>query len=184
MARTSARRSGHHVHRGLAGFAACTGSSMASAATMTQVAWPEMKKRNYRPSFALGTIAAGGTLGILIPPSIPFIIYRHHHTTVRGEAFHVRGYPRYCAYPDVYGDNLHPRQNQSFHCASCALRTWRERLVSMKNIVPGGTLALIILGSIWEICLLLPRLAGPGHLRRSLLVSQSELLHGRGSRGS
>ena len=58
-----------------AGFAACTGSSMASAATMTQVAWPEMKRYNYRPSLGLGSIAAGGTLGILIPPSIPFIFY-------------------------------------------------------------------------------------------------------------
>ncbi len=57
------------------GFAACTGSSLASAATMGTIAIPEMKKFNYHPRLATACIAAGGTLGILIPPSIIFIIY-------------------------------------------------------------------------------------------------------------
>jgi C4-dicarboxylate transporter, DctM subunit len=56
-------------------FAACTGSSIASAATFTKVSLPEMRKRNYDPGLATGSIAAGGTLGILIPPSGPMIIY-------------------------------------------------------------------------------------------------------------
>jgi C4-dicarboxylate transporter DctM subunit len=56
-------------------FAACTGSSIASAATFTKVSLPEMRKRNYDPGLATGCIAAGGTLGILIPPSGPMIIY-------------------------------------------------------------------------------------------------------------
>lgn len=55
-------------------FAACTGSSVASAATMSTICFPEMKKYNYNPRLATGTIAAGGTLGILIPPSTIFII--------------------------------------------------------------------------------------------------------------
>lgn len=58
-----------------AGFAACTGSAAASGATMTTIAWPAMKSRGYDPELALGTIAAGGTLGILIPPSLPMVIY-------------------------------------------------------------------------------------------------------------
>lgn len=58
-----------------AGFAACTGSSIAAAATMTQVALPEMKRHSYDNGLATGTIAAGGTLGILIPPSVPFCVY-------------------------------------------------------------------------------------------------------------
>ena len=56
-------------------FAACTGSSTAGAATMGVVAFPEMQKFNYDQRFSTGCIAAGGTLGILIPPSILFIIY-------------------------------------------------------------------------------------------------------------
>jgi len=57
------------------GFAACTGSSLASAATMGTIAYPEMKRFNYSPRLSTGCIAAGGTLGILIPPSVIFIIY-------------------------------------------------------------------------------------------------------------
>ena len=58
-----------------AGFASISGSSLAAAATMGQVALPEMKRFNYDDSLATGCIAAGGTLGILIPPSTVMIIY-------------------------------------------------------------------------------------------------------------
>jgi len=56
-------------------FAAVCGSSVASAATMASVALPEMRKRNYDARLATGCVAAGGTLGILIPPSTGFIVY-------------------------------------------------------------------------------------------------------------
>jgi tripartite ATP-independent transporter DctM subunit len=58
-----------------AGFAALSGSSVASAITMGRVSLPEMKRYNYDSKLATGCIAAGGTLGILIPPSTGFIIY-------------------------------------------------------------------------------------------------------------
>ena len=72
-----------HLRGGLAlatilasgGFAAICGSSVASAATLGKVALPEMLRYGYRPSFASGTIASGGTLGILIPPSIVLAVY-------------------------------------------------------------------------------------------------------------
>ena len=57
------------------GFAAINGSSVASAATMTTVALPEMRRAGYHPGFAAGVIASGGTLGIMIPPSVMFILY-------------------------------------------------------------------------------------------------------------
>ncbi len=56
-------------------FSAVSGSSVATAATIGTVAIPEMTKRGYDRPFVLGLLAAGGTLGILIPPSIPLIIY-------------------------------------------------------------------------------------------------------------
>ncbi len=56
-------------------FAATSGSSVATAATIGTVAIPEIKKHGYHEALFLGTIAAGGTLGILIPPSINFILY-------------------------------------------------------------------------------------------------------------
>ncbi len=58
-----------------AGFAAVSGSSVATAATMGTVALPEMRRFHYHPRLATGSIAAGGTLGFLIPPSIGFIVY-------------------------------------------------------------------------------------------------------------
>jgi len=56
-------------------FAAVCGSSVASAATMAKVTLPEMKRYGYDDGFACATVAAGGTLGILIPPSVPMVIY-------------------------------------------------------------------------------------------------------------
>ncbi|HHE3594902.1 putative TRAP transporter large permease [Pasteurella multocida] len=58
-----------------AAFGAICGSSLATAATMGQVAIPELKKRRYSGELSTATLAAGGTLGILIPPSVPLIIY-------------------------------------------------------------------------------------------------------------
>jgi tripartite ATP-independent transporter DctM subunit len=60
---------------GCAGFAALCGSSVASAVTVGRVALPEMQRHRYDPGLATGTVAAGGTLGILIPPSSGFVVY-------------------------------------------------------------------------------------------------------------
>ena len=57
------------------GFAAICGSSVATAATFSRVAYPEMRRHDYPQSFATGVIAAGGTLGIMIPPSTVFAVY-------------------------------------------------------------------------------------------------------------
>lgn len=74
-----------HMRGGLAlatiaacsGFAAISGSSVATAATMSRVALPEMRKAGYRDDLATGVIAGGGTLGILIPPSVVLAIYAY-----------------------------------------------------------------------------------------------------------
>lgn len=60
---------------GCAGFGAVCGSSVATAATMARVALPEMTDRKYDPALATGAIASGGTLGLLIPPSIIMVLY-------------------------------------------------------------------------------------------------------------
>jgi C4-dicarboxylate transporter DctM subunit len=72
-----------HLRGGLAmaavaacgGFAAINGSSVATAATMAQVALPEMRRAGYHPGISAGLVAAGGTLGIMIPPSVIFVLY-------------------------------------------------------------------------------------------------------------
>ncbi|WP_440995832.1 TRAP transporter large permease [Arhodomonas sp. SL1] len=72
-----------HIRGGLAvatigacaGFGAICGSSLATAATMSRVALPEMRRKGYAESLAAASVAAGGTLGVLIPPSIILVIY-------------------------------------------------------------------------------------------------------------
>jgi len=77
-ARLLGRLPGGLAHAGTAGcavFAAVSGSSVATAATIGTVACPEMIRRGYSRELTYGSIAAGGTLGILIPPSVPMIVY-------------------------------------------------------------------------------------------------------------
>ena len=69
------------------GFSAVCGSSVATAATMAKVAMPPMRKFNYQDSLATGAIAAGGTLGILIPPSVVLVIYGIMTSTDIGALF-------------------------------------------------------------------------------------------------
>jgi C4-dicarboxylate transporter DctM subunit len=70
-----------------AAFAAVSGSSMATAATMSTVALPEMRKHKYDLSLATGTLAAGGTIGILIPPSVIMVVYGTITQTSIGKLF-------------------------------------------------------------------------------------------------
>jgi tripartite ATP-independent transporter DctM subunit len=69
------------------GFAAICGSSLATAATMSKVAMPEMRKYGYEDSLSTASIAAGGTLGILIPPSVILVIYGLLTETSIGQLF-------------------------------------------------------------------------------------------------
>ena len=70
-----------------AGFGAICGSSIATAATFTKVAYPSMRKFGYKDALAAGSIAAGGTLGILIPPSVIMVIYGIMTETSIGKLF-------------------------------------------------------------------------------------------------
>jgi tripartite ATP-independent transporter DctM subunit len=84
-----------HLRGGLAmativacsGFSAICGSSLATAATMSKVAMPEMRKYNYKDHLSTASIAAGGTLGILIPPSVILVIYGLLTETSIGKLF-------------------------------------------------------------------------------------------------
>ena len=72
---------------GCGGFGALTGSSLATVATIGRVALPEMTARGYAPPLAAGCVAAGGTLGALVPPSIPLIFYAFLTETSIGQLF-------------------------------------------------------------------------------------------------
>lgn len=72
---------------GCAGFAAICGDSLATGVTMASVALPEMRKQGYDPAFSCAALACGGTLGVLVPPSLSFIIYAIITETSTGRLF-------------------------------------------------------------------------------------------------
>src|SRR2546428_3345559 len=76
-----------------AGFGGICGSSIATAATMAKVAYPSMKRFGYSDQLAAGTVAAAGTLGIMIPPSTIMIIYGVFTETNIGKLFPAGGLP-------------------------------------------------------------------------------------------
>ncbi|NQT67945.1 MAG: TRAP transporter large permease [Desulfobacteraceae bacterium] len=129
-------------------FAAVSGSSVATASVMSSLALPEMKQRNYEDSLATASIAAGGTLGILIPPSIPMIVYGIATKTSIGELF-LAG-----VIPGIMLMSL-------FVCYEiiASLRgaapveeiksLWKEKLIALLDIAPFLLLIIFILGSIY-----------------------------------
>ena len=109
-----------HIRGGLAsatvvgcgGFAALSGSSVASALTMGKVSLAEMERFKYDPRLSTGVVAAGGTLGILIPPSTGFVIFRNLDRTIHRAAVPCRRYSRAFAVGNVHAHGvdhlLHP----------------------------------------------------------------------------
>lgn len=117
-----------------AGFSAVCGSSYATAATMSKVAYPSMRSYGYADSLATATIAAGGTLGILIPPSIILVIYGILTQTNIGDLFIagvIPGLLGLCMYMaciwliSLINPKTAPRGEKS---------GWGERLHSLKGV--------------------------------------------------
>jgi tripartite ATP-independent transporter DctM subunit len=130
-------------------FAACSGSSVASAATIGSVGYPEISSRGYSKPIALGSIAAGGTLGILIPPSIIFIVYGSLAEVSIGKLF-LAGvlpglalsalYSLYIATRCLADPTLAPPQNRV---------RLRERLRAGLGLWQMGLLIVVVLGGIY-----------------------------------
>ncbi len=117
-----------------AGFGAICGSSIATTATMARVAMPEMRRFNYSDSFAAGSIAAGGTLGILIPPSVIMVIYGIMTETSIGALFAAGIVPGILAaslYIFAAGvvTQHHPELGPPGERSS-----WRQRWIALRNI--------------------------------------------------
>jgi C4-dicarboxylate transporter DctM subunit len=131
------------------GFAAICGSSPATAATIGLISIPEMIKRGYNKYLAIGSIAAGGTLGILIPPSITMVIYGVITEVSIGKLFIAGIIPGIIlaailstaiAFAVKSRPELAPRVEGV---------TWKQRFLSLKRIWAFIVLALSIIGTIY-----------------------------------
>jgi C4-dicarboxylate transporter DctM subunit len=131
-------------------FAALCGSSVATAAAVGAIAIPEMKKRGYGIRPTTGTLAAGGTLGILIPPSIPFIIYGSTVGESVGKLFIagiVPGIMMALAFMLFLG--IQARFIPDELPASSERPTLRERMAGLFDLVPVVGLILVVIGGIY-----------------------------------
>lgn len=130
-------------------FAATSGSSVATAATVGTVAIPQIKRQNYHEPLFLGSLAAGGTLGILIPPSINLIIY---------------GVLTNTSVPRLYLAGILPGVGMALLfmliiAIACIVRpawggkrmsaSWPERLASLYHLLPPLGIFLLVVGSIY-----------------------------------
>jgi C4-dicarboxylate transporter DctM subunit len=133
-----------------AGFAACTGSSLASAATMTKVALPEMLRYKYDYKLATGSIAAGGTLGILIPPSVPMIVYAIITETSIGRLF-IAGIIPGVLLTILFMGVIYiiARARPPMGGPPTTKASWRAIPAIAVRIWPAGLLAIIVMGGIW-----------------------------------
>ena len=125
-------------------FAAISGSSVATAITIGSVALPEMVKRGYNKRHVLGMLAAGGTLGILIPPSVPMIIYGSITGESIGKLFIAGIVPGiiltllFMVFASI--QTRHIKEKPA---------TWKERLDSTKTAIWGLLLPVIVIGGIY-----------------------------------
>ena len=146
-----------HVRGGLAhatvvacaGFGAICGSSIATAATMGKVAYPSMKKLGYSDDLSMGVIAAGGTLGIMIPPSTIMVIYGIITETNIGKLFAAGVIPGLMsAALMMVGIALITWRNPA-HAPAGGRSTWPERWRALRGIWGVLLLVFVVLGGIY-----------------------------------
>ena len=131
-------------------FAAVSGSSAATTATVGKITVPELKKRNYDHDLSIGSLAGAGTLGFMIPPSMPMLVYGIIGDVSIGKLFIAGFIPGfmialmfsgYILVRCMISPELAPRGDDRF--------TWKDRFIAIPAILPVIILILFVLGSIY-----------------------------------
>ncbi|AVR88046.1 TRAP transporter large permease [Thauera aromatica] len=164
-----------------AGFGAICGSSLATAATMSHVVLPELKHHQYKPSLAAGSLAAGGTLGILIPPSVPLVIYAIMAEQNIAKLFLAAFLPGILAavgYMVVVG--IVCRLDPAAGGPGSPRHSWAERLSTVIETWPVLLIFLVVIGGIYGGLFTPTEAAAVGALATGIAAWRSGGLKGRG----
>ena len=146
-----------HVRGGLAhatvlacaGFGAICGSSIATAATMSRVAYPSMKKLGYSDELSTGVMAAGGTLGIMIPPSTIMVIYGIITETHIGKLFAAGVLPGLLTMVFLMAGIVIVTSRDPEHAPAGERMTWSDRWRALSGIWGVLLLVIVVLGGIY-----------------------------------
>ncbi len=148
------------------GFAAINGSSVATAATMTQIALPELRRAGYTARMSTGVIAAGGTLGIMIPPSVMFVLYSIMTDVdltklfISGILPGILGMAMYMVTVLVVGARDLPQGER---------HGWRERFLALRGVWPALALFLFVIGGMYGGLFTVTEAAGVGAIGALLI---------------
>lgn len=139
----------HATIAACAGFGAICGSSIATAATMSKVAYPSMKKMGYSDTLATGVMAAGGTLGIMIPPSTIMVIYGIITETNIGKLFAAGVIPGILTALLLMLAVVYITSKDPEHAPAGKHSTWQERWAALRGIWGVVLLVIVVLGGIY-----------------------------------
>lgn len=139
----------HATIAACAGFGAICGSSIATAATMSKVAYPSMKKLGYSDALSTGVIASGGTLGIMIPPSTIMVIYGIVTETHIGKLFAAGVLPGILTAILLMLAVVLMTLRNTEHAPAGEKFTWKQRLEALRGIWGVLLLVIVVLGGIY-----------------------------------
>ncbi len=139
----------HATVAACAGFGAICGSSIATAATMSKVAYPSMKKLGYSDSLSTGAMAAGGTLGIMIPPSTIMVIYGIITETNIGKLFAAGVIPGVLTALLMMASIVWMTGRDPEHAPAGERTSWPDRWKALRGIWGVVLLVIVVLGGIY-----------------------------------
>jgi len=130
-------------------FGAISGSSVAAAATFSLIAYPEMERRGYHPKLSIGSIAVGGTLSVLVPPSLILIVYGSWENQSVARLFAAAMIPGLILsllllITVIIWVKLNPAM-----APRPARVSWKERLLAIRDLLPWLAVVITIMGSIF-----------------------------------
>ena len=130
-------------------FGAISGSSVAAAATFSMIAYPEMEKRGYDPKLSIGAIAVGGTLSVLVPPSLILIVYGSWENVSVARLFAAALIPGMMLMLLLMATVIVMVKLKPELAPRSQPASWAERIKAIKDMIPWLVVIVIVMGSIF-----------------------------------